>query len=126
MAGLLIRTIITALGLAIATWLLPGVFIEGSGTLVLAALLLGLVNAVVRPLLVLLTLPLTVLSLGLFILVINAAMFGLVASWLDAFTVTGFGSAFLGALIVSVTGVLASLFVGPRGRFEVVVIDRRR
>jgi putative membrane protein len=94
-------------------------------TLLVAALLLGLVNAFVRPLLVLLTLPLTLVTLGFFLLVINAAMFGLVAAMLDGFHVAGFFSAVFGALIVGLTGTLASLYIGPSGRYEVMVVERR-
>jgi putative membrane protein len=125
MAGIIVRTLIIALGLALAELLLPGVDIEGTGTLFGAALLLGLVNAVVRPLVVLLTLPITLLTLGFFLLVINAAMFGLVAAMLDDFHVAGFFSALFGAMIVSLTSMLASWYVGPNGRYEVLIINRR-
>lgn len=125
MAGILVRTAIIALGLGLATAILPGVRIEGAGTLLVAALLLGLVNAVIRPLVVLLTLPLTLLTLGLFLLVINAAMFGLVAAMLDDFHVAGFWSALFGAIIVGLTSTLASWYIGPNGRYEVMIVERR-
>ncbi|HEY8518771.1 MAG TPA: phage holin family protein [Gammaproteobacteria bacterium] len=125
MAGFLVRMLITALGLAAASWLVPGVHIAGTGTLILAALLMGIVNAVVRPIVVILTLPLTILTLGLFLLVVNAGMFGLVAALLDGFVVDGFWSALFGWLIVSLVGWLASAFIGPRGRYEVLVVERR-
>jgi putative membrane protein len=80
---------------------------------------------VVRPLLILLTLPLTILTLGLFLFVVNAAMVGLVAKLLDGFTIAGFGSALLGSLIVSVTAWVASSFIGPKGRVEVLVVRSR-
>ncbi len=125
MAGIVVRTLIIALGLGLANVLVPGVRIEGTLTLVVAALLLGLVNAVVRPLVVLLTLPLTIVTLGIFLLVINAAMFGLVAAMLGDFTVSGFFSALFGAIIVSLTSMLASWYIGPDGRYEVLIIERR-
>ena len=125
MQGILVRTIVTALGLAAAAWIVPGVHIRGPGTLVLAALLLGIVNAVVRPLAVVLTLPLTVLTLGLFLLVVNAAMFGLVAALFDGFVVDGFWAALLGWLVVSLLGWVASAFIGPRGRYQVLIVERR-
>jgi putative membrane protein len=125
MNGIFVRTLITALGLGLATVILPGVSIGEPVTLLVAALLLGLVNAFVRPLLVLLTLPLTLVTLGFFLLVINAAMFGLVAAMLDGFHVAGFFSAVFGALIVGLTGTLASLYIGPSGRYEVMVVERR-
>ncbi len=125
MAGIIVRTLIIALGLGLANVLVPGVRIEGAVTLVVAALLLGLVNAVIRPLVVLLTLPLTIVTLGIFLLVINAAMFGLVAAMLGDFTVSGFFSALFGAIIVSLTSMLASWYIGPDGRYEVLIIERR-
>jgi putative membrane protein len=125
MVGILVRTLVIALGLGLATALLPGVTISGAGTLIVAALLLGLVNAVIRPLVVLLTLPLTLVTLGLFLIVINAGMFGLVAAMLDDFRVAGFFSALFGALIVGLTSTLASWFIGPDGRYEILIVERR-
>lgn len=122
--GLLIRLAIAALGLWLASAIVPGIRVEGAGTLILAALLLGLVNAVVRPLAVLVTLPITVLTLGLFLWVVNAAMLGLTAWLLPDFYIAGFGSALLGALVVGLTGWVASWYVGPRGRVEVMVVRR--
>jgi putative membrane protein len=113
------------LGLYLASRLIPGVSIEGTGTFILAAFLLGIVNALVRPVVVLLTVPLTVVTLGLFIFVLNAAMFGLVAAFLDQFAVSGFWAAIFGALIVSLTSTIASWYVGPDGRYEILVIRRR-
>ena len=125
MTGIVVRMLIIALGLGLATVLIPGVDIGGAGTLLVAALLLGRGNAVIRPLVILLTLPLTLLTLGLFLLVINAAMFGLVAAMLDGFHVAGFFSALFGALIVSLTGTLASWYIGPNGRYDVLIVERR-
>jgi len=125
MQGIILRTIIAMLGLFLASQLLPGVNIVGTGTFILAALLLGLVNGVVRPIAFVLTLPLTIITLGLFLLVLNAAMFGLVAAVLDNFTVSGFWSAIFGAIIVSITSTVSSWYIGPDGKFEVFVIRRR-
>lgn len=125
MNGFLIRLAIGMLGLWVAQAIVPGVTITGVGTLALAALLLGLTNAVVRPLLVILTLPITLLTLGLFLLVVNAAMLALVAAMLDAFTIAGFWSAFFASCIVSLVSWLASGWIGPSGRFEVLIIERR-
>ncbi len=124
MAGFLLRVLITALGLWIAGAVVSGIEFTTPASLFWAALLLGLVNAFVRPVLVLLTLPITVLSLGLFLWVINALMILLVSSLLGSFKVEGFGSALLGALVVSLTSWIASWYVGPRGRVEVLVVDR--
>ncbi len=126
MAGFFVRTLITAVGLWLAGAIIPGIDIETPGTLILAALLMGLVNALVRPIAILLTLPVTVVTLGLFLLVINAAMFGLVAAMLDNFHVSGFFAALFGWLIVSFTAIVASWFIGPSGRYEVMIIDNRR
>jgi putative membrane protein len=113
------------LGLALASAIIPGVDILGTGSLVLAALLLALVNAVIRPIAFVLTLPLTIVTLGLFLFVLNAAMFGLVAAMLDNFQVAGFWSALFGSLIVSITSTVASWYIGPEGRYEVYVARRR-
>ncbi|MDH3520906.1 MAG: phage holin family protein [Myxococcales bacterium] len=126
MPGFLLRTLIAALGLWIASAIVPGVEVRGAGTLLLAALLLGVVNAIVRPVLVLLTLPITLLTLGAFLLVINAAMLGLVAAWLDGFALNGFLPALGGSIVVGLTGWAASWSVGPRGTFELIVVERRR
>jgi len=126
MRGIFLRTLITAIGLWLANAIIPGINIETPGTLVLAAILMGLVNALVRPLAILLTIPLTILTLGLFLLVVNAAMFGLVAAFLDGFSVTGFFAALFGWLIVSITSTMASWFIGPQGRYNILIIERRR
>ncbi|MCH7829821.1 MAG: phage holin family protein [Proteobacteria bacterium] len=125
MQGIFVRTLIAMLGLFLASRIVPGIWIEGTGSFILAALLLGLVNAFVRPVMFLLTLPLTIVTLGLFVFVVNAAMFGLVAAMLDNFSVSGFWSALFGAIIVSITGTVASWYVGPKGRYEVFVVRRR-
>ena len=120
MTGFLLRVAIVALGLWLATYILPGLFFEGPGTLLAAALLLGIVNAIVRPIAVLLTLPLTLLTLGLFLPVINAAMLGLVALLLSGFQISGFWTAVGGALIVSLTSWVASGLIGNDGKVEVM------
>jgi putative membrane protein len=122
--GFLVRAAIAALGLWLATAWVSGVAIDTPATLVLAALLLGVVNAVVRPVAILLTLPMTVLTLGFFLLIINAGMVGLVAWILPGMHVDGFWAAFWTAVIVSVVSVVGSWFVGPKGRVEIIV--RRR
>lgn len=125
MAGFIVRTLVVALGLWLASEIVPGIHITGVGTLLGAALILGIVNAVVRPVLVLLTLPITVVTLGFFLLVINAVMLALVAWFFDNFTIAGFWPALLGATIVWLTGWAASYFIGPRGRVEVIYVRQR-
>jgi len=117
--------LITAAGLWLASLLVSGIDIASGGTLLLAAFLLGIVNAVVRPVVVLLTLPITVLTLGAFLLFVNAAMLGLVAWLLSGFSVAGLLSALGGSLIVSITSWVASWYIGPKGRFEILVVERR-
>jgi len=124
MQGFVVRTLISMLGLYLASVLVPGVHITGTGSFILAAVLLGIVNAFVRPVALLLTLPITIVTLGLFLLVLNAAMFGLVAAILDNFSIAGFGSAIFGALIVSITNTISSWYIGPNGRVEILVIRR--
>ncbi len=121
MIGFLIRTLITALGLWLATAIVPGVDIVDNATLAWAAVLLGVVNAIIRPLLIVLTLPITFVTLGLFLLVVNAGMFGLVAWLLDGFHVSGFFPSFFGAIVVGISAWFASGFIGPKGRYQVVV-----
>lgn len=125
MAGFVLRTLIIAAGLAVAAWLVPGISVAGTGTLLLAALLMGLVNGFVRPVAVLLTLPITIVTFGAFLLVINAAMFGLVAWLLDGFAVSDFFAALFGWLIVSIVSGLASWTIGPDGRYRVIVVETR-
>ena len=122
MTGFILRACITAIGLWVATRLVSGIRIDDPTTLVLAGFLLGVVNAIVRPIAILLTLPLTILSLGLFLLVINTAMVGLVAAMLPGFHIPGgFWSAFGTAFIVWITGWLGSSLIGPRGKVDVFV-----
>lgn len=120
MAGFILRGLIAALGLWAATEILPGITIDSALTLVLAGLLLGLVNAIVRPFALLLSLPALLLTLGLFLLIVNAAMLGLVALMLPGFRIAGFWTAVGGALIVSVISWVGSWFIGSRGRVEVI------
>ncbi len=118
MKGFLIRGLITALGLWVASVILAGVHSTGFLAILGAGLLLGLVNAIIRPLIIILTLPVTILTLGFFILVINAAMVGLVAKLLHGFSVDGFWWAVATAIVVSIVSWFANSFVGGHGRFE--------
>lgn len=103
----LIRLLITSLALLAATQIIPGIVVAGWFPALMAAFFLGLLNAVVRPILVLLTLPVTILTLGLFIFVINAGIFLFVASFLDGFAVSGFLSALVGSIFVSIASGIA-------------------
>ncbi len=110
MARFLLHWLTVAIALAVAAWLLPGVQVTSLGALLVAALVLGLVNAVVRPVLVLLTLPITIVTLGLFYLVVNGLAFGLAALLVPGFAVASIWWAILGALIVGVTSWFIGLF----------------
>jgi len=110
---LLALWLINALALLALPYLLPSIRIAGFGTALWVAVLLGLVNAVMRPLLILLTLPLTLLTLGLFILVINGLLFFMVAQFVDGFVVEGVWSGVLGAILYSlVSWLLTRLLLG--------------
>jgi len=121
MTGFILRALITALGLWLATEWVDGVRIDSPWTLVIAGVLLGVVNAIVRPLTVILTFPITIVTLGVFLLVVNAAMVALVAWLLPGFHVAGFWPAFWTALIASLTSWVASWFIGPKGKIDIVV-----
>lgn len=122
MVGFLIRAAVVALGLYFASRIVPGVAFSSTESLIWAALLLGVVNAIVRPVLIILTIPITILTLGLFLLVINGLMVELVAHFLKGFEVAGLWPAILTSLVVSLTSWVVSSFVGPGGletvRFE--------
>jgi putative membrane protein len=109
--GFLIIWIISSIGLMIVTRLVPGVKAESSGALMLAAFILGLMNAIIRPLLFALTFPLTVLTFGLFALVINALMIKLTAALVPGFEVDSFGSALLAALTMVFLAVLGFMMI---------------
>lgn len=113
----LARLVLNGLAIIIAAWLLPGIHIASPWAALLAGVILGFVNAIVRPVLFFLTLPLTLLTLGLFIFVLNAICFGLTALLVPGFSVDGFFPAVFGALLVSVVSwMLNGLFVGHRER----------
>lgn len=124
MNGFLVRMLISAISLWLADVLLDGIHLEGVVTVLGAALVLGVVNAFIRPVVVLLTLPLTIITLGLFLLVVNAMMLGLVAAIFPGFSISGFWSAVFGAIFVSFFSWLVSAFIGPTGRYEVMVVRR--
>ena len=116
MLTLLARWLVNAAALLLVAYLYPGVHVESFFTAVIAALVLGLVNAVVRPILVILTFPVTLLTLGLFLFVINALMFWLVAEIVQGFAVNGFLAALIGSILYSVITLITSwiLFSGKK------------
>lgn len=121
MTRFILRAAVAALGLWLASRWIEGFGFADPNSLIIAALLLGVVNALVRPLVLLLTLPITLVSLGLFVFVINAGMLALVAWLLPGFTLSGFRAALLGAIVVGLAGWVGSWFIGPRPRVSVVI-----
>ena len=126
MLRILIVWLINALALLAVAYVMPSIHVDSFGTALVAAVVLGLVNAIIRPILVLLTLPATLLSLGLFIFVINGLLFWLVGSYLRGFEVAGFWSGFFGAIIYSIVSWALSSMVFPGRRVHIHVerIDR--
>jgi putative membrane protein len=114
LAGFLLRAVFAAIGLWIASRIVPGIEVYGLGSLAAAALILGIVNAFVRPVLLILTLPLTIMTLGLFLLVINAAMLGLTSAFLHGFQVHGFFAALWGSIVVSLVSWFGAMLIAPQ------------
>lgn len=124
MKGVILRVLMNVLGLWLAAAIIPGISSANNGALFWAAISLGLVNAFVRPVLVFFTFPITLLTLGLFLLVVNAAMLNLAAWFVDGFIVEGFFDSVFGAMIVGLISWVGSAFIGDNGRY-VVLIERR-
>lgn len=112
---LLLIWLINALSLLAVAYLLPSVSVASFYAAAITAFLLAVVNTVIRPVLVVITLPINILTLGLFTLVINGLLFWFVASFVEGFRVTGFWSALWGALLYSVISTIASWLLVPRG-----------
>ncbi len=111
MAGLLINWVIATIAILVAAYLIPGIRVDSIGAALIGAAILGILNAVVKPILVILTLPITLLTLGLFLFVINALMFLLAGSLLSGFHVQSFWPALLGSLVVTVVSYVANSVV---------------
>jgi putative membrane protein len=122
MEGFLIRAVVVGIGLWLSAQIVPGIEFRSTESLVAAGLLLGIVNAFVRPIIVILTLPITLLTLGLFLLIINGLMIELVAFFLKGFVVASLWSAIGAAIVVGLTSWVMSGWIGPRGRIEVVTV----
>ena len=116
--GFLLRLIVNAAALWVAAQLVPGIVVTGLTPLLLAALVLGLINAIVRPVLLILTLPLTLMTLGLFIFILNAFCLWLTSRIVPGFVVQSFAAALLGALVVSIVSWLLTAFVSDAGRWR--------
>lgn len=108
---LITRLLLIALALLLLSEYIPGITITGLYPAIIAAVILGLLNAIVRPILIILTLPITILTLGLFIIVINAALFAFAASFIAGFSVSGFWTAVLGSVIISFVSTLSNRYI---------------
>ncbi len=111
---LILRLLWNALGLLLIANYVPGITVDSIYTAIIAAVILGLFNAILRPILIVLTLPITLLTLGLFAVVINAALFLFAASFIEGFTVTNFWYALLGSLLMSLVSTLGSHFINRK------------
>lgn len=126
MRGLMIRWAVSALSLGLTAWLLPGIRLGGVFSAFVAAAFLGIFNAVLRPILLILTLPINILSLGLFTLVINGLMLQLVASVIKGVEIDGFGWAIVGSLVLGIINWAVNALIGDQGSVEVIELRRRR
>jgi putative membrane protein len=126
MKGLILRLLILSIAIMVAAHLFEGIHVDGYGSALIAALVLGILNAFFRPILLILTLPINVLTLGLFTFVINALLLLLTSGVAGGLVVDGFGSALLGSLIISLVSLLLSSFISDRGRVESIDIELRR
>lgn len=121
MNRLALRALVAAAGLWVAAQLVDGLQFDSGLSLLLAAILLGVINASVRPVAIVLTLPITIVTLGLFLLIVNAAMLGLAALFLPGFHIAGFWDAFWGAVIVSIVSSVGSWLFGPKGGIDLTI-----
>jgi putative membrane protein len=124
--GFFIRWLLNAVALAVAVSIVPGMHSASVGATMIAALVLGILNAIVRPFLLLLTLPINLLTLGLFTFVVNGIMLLMTGSLVHGFAVDGLGAAILGSLVLSFVSFLLNVFVTDRGRVDYVHVDYRR
>jgi len=126
MRGLFIRWLILTAAIMVASYLLGGIEVSGFFSAFFAAAVLGILNAFFRPILFLLTLPLTILTLGLFTFVINALLLMMASGVIGGFQVHGFGTALVGSLIISLVSWLLTSLVNDQGRVEVIVLNKKR
>ncbi len=126
MKGFVIRWVISAISLIITAAVLPGIQVGGVFSAFVAAAFLGIINAILRPLLLLLTLPINILTLGLFTLVINGFLLFLVAHVIKGVEVQGFGWAILGALVLGLISWALNSLIGESGRVDVIELKRRK
>lgn len=121
MKGYGVRFALTALAVLLTSLIIPGIRVDGVLPLLTATLLLALFNAFLRPVLIFFTLPLTILSLGSFVFVINAVLLILVAHFVPGFSVSGFWAALFGTILISLISGFLNLLIGQTGRVEVII-----
>ncbi|HZS10782.1 MAG TPA: phage holin family protein [Nitrospirales bacterium] len=121
MRGLLVRFSITAIAVFLASQIVPGIEVRSVSAAIAGAIVLAFLNALLRPILYLFSMPLILLTLGLFMIVINALLLHVVAWLVKGFEVTGFWPSFWGALLISVVSSILNLWVSERGRWEMVI-----
>jgi putative membrane protein len=126
MRGVFLRWLALTLAILLASHLITGIEASGFGSAFFAAAILGILNAFFRPILILLTLPINILTLGLFTFVINAIMLMMVSGVITGFTVRGFGPALLGSFLISLVSWLLTSLVSERGTIEVIDLRKRR
>jgi len=126
MNGIILRWLILTLAIIIAAYLFPGIHVVGFGSAFLSALVLGVLNAFFRPVLIILTLPINILTLGLFTFVINAFLLLMTSGVIGGLRVDGFGSALLGSLIISLVSWLLSAFINDQGRIGSFQVELRQ
>lgn len=123
MKGIILRWLVLTMAVVIAAYLFPGIHVSSFGTALLSALVLGILNAFFRPILIILTLPINILTLGLFTFVINAFLLMMTSGVIGGLIVEGFGSALLGSVIISLVSWLLSSFINDQGRIESFQIE---
>jgi len=119
MRGLLIKWIINSLAILIVTYIVKGIEVASPITVIVVAFVLGIINAFLRPLIILITLPITIFTFGLFTFFINGSLFYMVSKIIKGFVITGFWPAFFGALLFSAISFLLSLLINEKGRIEI-------
>jgi putative membrane protein len=124
MSGFIARWLINIVALWFTSWIIRGIEVEGIVPLFVASLVLGILNAVLRPIVLFLTLPINFLTLGLFTFVINALMLWITSQVVSGFYVSGFLAAFIGAILLSIVSTILNYFLSDRGKFEVIVIKK--
>ncbi|MDP2939959.1 MAG: phage holin family protein [Candidatus Omnitrophota bacterium] len=125
MRGVLIKWVINSLAILIVTYIVKGIEVASPITAIVAAFVLGIINAFLRPCIILITLPINIFTLGVFTFFINGFLFYFVSKIVKGFVVTGFWPAFFGALLFSIISFLLSLLINKEGKLEIKFINER-